>query len=338
MVLQQRADDCRSRELQRLAAPEYSGGVSDAPSPRGPALPPAAVVAGLVVGVLAVSFSSILIRLADAPPLAIAFWRCALGAAALAPFAARARRSGGRLEPLQRRQLIAAGLFLAAHFAAFITSLSLTTVASAAVLVTTAPLFVGVGAALFLNEAPTRTTWLGIALAMVGSVGIAIADFDGFSGRDVLIGDALAFAGAAFVAGYLLIGRVVRARLPVSRYATTVYGVAALALLIAAVATDSALWGYTAGTWLAIAALVAGPQLLGHTVFNSLLVAVPATVIAVVVLAEPIGSTILAFLLLDEAPAPGFWFAAPLLGLGVWFSVAGSRSQQQPADVASGGP
>ena len=293
------------------------------------------MAAGLVVGVLAVSASSILIRLADAPPLALAFWRCFLGAVALVPFAARARRTGGRLDGGQRRQLVAAGLFLAAHFAAFITALSLTTVASAAVLVTTAPLFVGAGAAIFLGEPPTRTTWLGIGLAIVGALGIALADLDGFTGGDALLGDGLAFAGAAFVAGYLLVGRIARKRLPVSRYAASVYGVAAGALLIASVATGSPLWGYTSATWLAIAGIVIGPQLLGHTIFNSLLVAVPPTVIAVVVLAEPVGSTILALLLLDEAPAPGFWLAAPLLAAGVWFSVAGSRSPVAAADVAS---
>ena len=325
------------RNSARQAAPEYSRGPSDAPAPANRPLAPMLVVAGLVVGVLAVSTSSILIRLADAPPLAISFWRCALGALALAPFAARARRVGGRLDRVQRRQLFASGLFLAAHFAAFITSLSLTTVASAAVLVTAAPLFVGMGAAVFLREPPTRTTWWGIGLAMLGAAGIALADFDGFTGRDVLIGDGLAFAGAAFVAGYLLIGRVARARLPVSRYAAGVYGVAAVALLIAALATGSQLWGYTAGTWLAIVGLVIGPQLLGHTMFNSLLVAVPPTVIAVVVLAEPVAATLLAFFLLEESPAPGFWLAAPLLAAGVWFAVAGSRVVAEP-DVASQQP
>lgn len=323
--------------MQRQAAPEYSGGMSDTPAPAGASTTPLLVGAGLVVGVLAVSTSSILIRLADAPPLSIAFWRCLGGAVALAPFALRARGAGGRLDRVQRRQVAASGLFLAAHFAAFITSLSLTTVASAAVLVTAAPLFVGIGAAMFLDEPPTRRTWWGIALAVAGAAGIAVADADGFAGRDVLIGDALAFAGAAFVAGYLLIGRVARARLPVSRYAAGVYGVAAVALVIAALATGSQLWGFTAGTWLAIAALVGGPQLLGHTVFNSLLVAVPPTVIAVVVLAEPVGSTLLAMALLREAPAPGFWLAAPLLAAGVWVSVAGSRAVAQP-DVASGQP
>lgn len=299
-----------------------------APAPRaGPLL----LGLGLVVGVLAVSTSGVLIRLADAPPLALAFWRCALGAAALAPFATRARRRGPRLEASQRRQLVASGLFLAAHFAAFITALDYTTVASAAVLVTTAPLFVGIGAAVFLSEPPSPRTWLGIALAIVGAAGIAVADLEGLGGRDPLVGDVLAFLGAALVAGYLLIGRVARRRLPVSRYAATVYGVAAVVLLIASLATQSQLWGYSGGTWLAIAALVLGPQLLGHTVFNSLLASVSATVIAVVVLAEPVGSTILAMLLLDEAPARGFWLAAPIIGIGVYISVRGSRAPEAPS-------
>jgi drug/metabolite transporter (DMT)-like permease len=325
--------------LQRQAAPEYSGGVSDdvPPSQRRPGMPTWAVAGGLVVGVLAVSTSSILIRVADAPALSLAFWRCALGAVALAPFAARARRAGPVVTAQQRRRLIGAGLFLAAHFAAFISSLSFTTVASAAVLVTTAPLFVGLGAAVFLREPPSRTTWVGIVIAMAGSMGIAAADLEGLAGGDALLGDALAFGGAALVAGYLILGRKLRAELPVSRYATSVYGVAAVALLIASVASGAALWGYDVATWLAIAGLVLGPQLLGHTVFNSLLAVVAPTVIAVVVIAEPVGATILAYLLLEESPTPGFWLAAPLIVAGVWISVRGSRVQAQP-DVASGEP
>lgn len=325
--------------LQRQAAPEYSGGVpNDLPSPpkRHP-IPPFLVAGGLIIGVLAVSTSSILIRVADAPALSLAFWRCALGAAALAPFAARARRNGGGLRPRQRRQLVGAGLFLAAHFAAFISSLSFTTVASAAVLVTTAPLFVGLGAAIFLAEPPSRTTWIGIVIAMAGALGIAAADLEGLTGGSALLGDGLAFAGAALVAGYLIIGRALRRTLPVSRYAAGVYGVAAAALLPAVLLTGAQLWGYDTGTWLAIAGLVVGPQLLGHTVFNSLLAAVAPTVIAVVVIAEPVGATVLAFLLLDEAPTAGFWLAAPLIVAGVWVSVRGSRTQAQ-ADVASANP
>ena len=291
---------------------------------------PVLVALGLTVGVLAVSTSSILIRVADAPALSLSFWRCALGAVALAPFAWRARQAQGPLDAAQRRQLLAAGLFLAAHFAAFISSLSFTTVASAAALVTTAPLFVGAGAAIFLREPPSRRTWLGLSVAMLGAIGLAVADLQGGSAQQPLLGDALAFTGAALAAGYLIVGRAARQRLAVTRYATGVYTVAAVVLCVAAVLTGAQLWGYSAATWWAIIGLAVGPQLLGHTVFNTLLSAVAPTVIAVVVLAEPVGSTILAFLLLDEAPAVGFWFAAPFIAVGVWLSVQGGRGGAAP--------
>ena len=342
--------------MQGQAAPEYSGGVPTPPAPPGPSAPPGPPAAagltsspllvgvGLVVGVLAVSTSAILIRVADAPPVSVAFWRCAGGAAALAPFALRARQRSAPLDRVQRRQLVASGLFLAAHFAAFISSLSYTTVASAAVLVATVPLFVGAGAAIFLAEPASRKTWAGIALAMLGAAGIALADVTGLPTGDALLGDALAFAGAALVAGYLIIGRAARQRLPVSRYAADVYGVAAVVLLIAALASGSPLLGYSTATWVAIAGIIVGPQLLGHTVFNTLLGAVTPTVIAVVVIAEPVGSTILAYFLLSETPAAGFWLAAPLIVAGVWLSVLGTRGDQpaaiagEPADVASPQP
>lgn len=284
---------------------------------------------GLIVGVLAVSTSSILIRVAEAEELALAFWRCAAGAVALAPFALNQRRPLGRS---YTRSYLGAGVLLALHFAAFITSLSYTTVASAAVLVTMSPLFVGAGAAIFLRESPARTTWIGIGIAVVGAVGIALADLaGGGGGREAVIGDALAFAGAATVSGYLLLGRDARREVPAMVWAAGVYGVAAVLLGVWCLVARVPLYGYEQATWLAIAALVAGPQLLGHTVFNTLLGSVSATVVAVVVLAEPIGSGILAAWLLDELPAPAFWFGAPLVILGVYLAAMGERGNGEVA-------
>jgi drug/metabolite transporter (DMT)-like permease len=295
-------------------------------------LPPAAVAAGIVVGVAAVSVAAILIRLAeDADALALAFWRTALGAAALAPFALRSRRGAARLTRTQRRQVAGAGLFLALHFALFISALDFTTVASTSVLVAMAPLFVGVGSAAFLREPPTRRAWGGIALAAAGALGIGAADLSAADlGGGAVVGDLLAFGGAAAVAGYLLLGRAARARLPVTEYAAAVYGIAAASLLVVCLIAGVPLWGYGAGTWLAIAGLVVGPQLLGHTVFNTLLSTVTATVVAVVVLAEPVGATLLAFLVLDEVPAAGFWFAAPLILAGVWLAAVPGRRAPLP--------
>jgi drug/metabolite transporter (DMT)-like permease len=277
---------------------------------------------GLVVGVMAISTSPILIRLAAMPALALAFWRCLAGAAALAPFARTAA-----VGPLGRAEMVrlpAAGVCLAVHFALWNASLALTTVAAATTLVSMAPLFVGLGAR-FLGEAPTRRAWLGIFVATAGAVVIAAGDAAGEAAVGSVLGDVMAFAGALALAGYLLLGRVARRRLPVSTYAASVYGVAAAVLLPACLLTGSSLGGYPSASWLALAAVVIGPQLLGHTVFNGLLASVSATVVAVTMLVEPIGATALAWLLFEELPGPGFWLGAPLVLAGVWLATTASR-------------
>lgn len=302
-------------------------------SSRVAAIPPALVAVGIGVGVVAVSTSAILIRLADAPALAVAFWRCALGAAALAPFAWAAHRRAPRLDAAQRRQLAGAGVLLALHFGLFISSLDYTTVASSVLLVTMSPLFVGLGATLFLGEPPTSRVWRGIAAAALGAIVVGLGNLgaDQLDGRG-LMGDAMAFGGAAAVAGYLLLGRAARQRLPVSVYAATVYAIAAAVLLVACLVTGADLGlgagGYDPGTWLAIAALVIGPQLLGHTVFNSLLSTVSATVVAVAVLAEPVGAGVLAYFVLGETPGWLFAVGAPLVLVGVWLASTQPRGQR----------
>jgi drug/metabolite transporter (DMT)-like permease len=292
----------------------------------------------MVVGVVAISTSPILIRLAATPALALAFWRCLAGAAVLAPFARRGRAGGLAQGDLAR--LVVAGVFLAAHFALWNASLALTSVGAATTLVSCTPLFVGIGAR-FLGEAPGRRTWAGIVLATVGAVVIGVSDAvagpvagAGAAGASGLLGDALAFAGAAAVAVYLLIGRVVRRRLPVSTYAASVYGTAAAVLLPACLLTGSSLGGYAAGSWLAVAGVVVGPQLLGHTVFNSLLTSVSATVVSVVLLLEPVGATALAWLLFGELPAAGFWVGAPLVLAGSWLAIIGEQAGAEAAPAS----
>jgi drug/metabolite transporter (DMT)-like permease len=288
------------------------------------------VAVWMAVGIAAISTSPILVRVAALPALALAFWRCLAGAALLAPFARRAEL--GRAEAVR---LLAAGMFLAVHFALWNASLALTTIAASTTLVSCSPLFVGLGGRL-LGEPPGRRAWLGIALAVAGAAVIGLGDAGAVhAGGRALLGDALAFAGSVAMAGYLLLGRVARRRLPLSTYAASVYGVAAAVLLPACLLTGAALGGYRAGSWLALAAVVAGPQLLGHTVFNGLLARVSATVVAVAILAEPVGATALAWLLLDELPAAAFWLGAPLVLAGVWLTVTGEREREGTAAAAS---
>lgn len=301
------------------------------PSPPVTELPRPLVVAGLTVGVLAVSSSAVLIRLADAPALAIAFWRCALGACLLAPFAVRGARALGRLHRREVLQLLVAGALLALHFALFISALDYTTVASSVLFVALSPLFVGLGSAVLLGEPPSSRTWRGIALAGVGALVVGVGGLGeqaSAQGRS-LFGDGLALGGAVAVAGYLLVGRAARRRLPALAYSTAVYAVAAVLLLPAALLAGAPLGvstpGYPTATWVAIAALVIGPQLLGHTVFNTLLSTVSATVVAVAVLAEPVGASVLAFLVLGEAPGWVFLAGAPIVLAGVWLAATPDR-------------
>lgn len=288
------------------------------------------VVGGLVVGVAAVSTAAPLIRVAIGDPpdlslaLAVAFWRTFGGAVALAPLALRERaRDGGRPAAARtrgrRRALAASGLFLAVHFALFLGSVALTTVASAVTLATMSPLFVAIGGRVFLGEPLTRRMALGVGATMIGAVTIGLADASGLAlGGRALLGDAMAFMSALAVTGYLLIGRRVRADVPAATYSATVYGWAAVALLALVVAVGAPLGGYPAVTWAAIAGIVLGPQLLGHTMFNTLLARVSATVVSVVVLAEPIGATLIAWVAFGELPPALFWVGAPVTLAGVF--------------------
>ncbi|MBW3661757.1 MAG: DMT family transporter [Actinobacteria bacterium] len=279
------------------------------------------------------SSAAILIRVAAAPALAIAFWRTFGGTIALAPFAAPRLRAA---RPTDRvvRSLAWSGLALAVHFALFIGSLSYTTVASSVTLATMSPLFVGLGATWFLREPPSRRMWTGMAVTVVGAITIGVGDASGLElGGRALLGDAMALASAVAVTAYLLIGRALRPQVPIAVYGTVVYGVAAVALLIATLLSQAALTGYDSATWLALLGLVVGPQLLGHTVFNTLLSRVTATVIAIVVLAEPVGATVLAMILLDESPAPLFWVGAPLILAGVAIATLSARRRPAPAPL-----
>jgi drug/metabolite transporter (DMT)-like permease len=315
----------------------------------GVAPPTALVTLGLVVGSVAISFSPILVRVAHLPALALAFWRCLAGALLLAPFALRsrgARRAQGNQGAREARPgwrtagwVAVSGGCLALHFALWNASLALTTVASSTVLVGCSPLFVGLAAGPLLGEAPSRAGWVGIALTIAGAALIALGDAGAVDlGPHALLGDAMAFAGAAAIAAYFLIGRSARRRLPATTYAASVYGVAAAVLLPACLLSGARLAGYPGGSWLAVGGVVAGPQLLGHTVFNALLATLTADVVAVVTLTEPVGATLLAWLLFSELPTPWFWPGAALVLAGVWLAGRAAGPARAARAAQPGGP
>ena len=251
----------------------------------------------LAMGVTAASTAAILVRYATgAEPLALSFWRCAAAAVALAPFA---RRKLGGMGGSARLPAYS-GLFLALHFAFWITSLRLTTVAASSLLVTTTPIFAALAGWVLWRERLPARVWAGIGAT---AVGVALVGGGGLGGSS-LLGNLLALAGGATAAGYAMTGRRARLVMGTLEYAVIAYAAAAAALLVACLITGAALWGYDVETWASVAGLVVGPQILGHTLINFALRDIDVVSVSISIMAEPVIATVLALLLLKETPPP----------------------------------
>ena len=301
----------------------------------------------LITAILAVSTSSVFIRFAqaDAPSLAIAALRLTCATLLLAPLALTRHRK--ELRNLGRNELVLgaiAGIFLAAHFATWISSLEYTSVASSVVFVSTGPLWVALLSPVLLNEQLTRTTITGLTIAILGGIIIGLSDacvWDAgikcsgigqiMRGR-AMWGNLLALTGAWTVSGYLIIGRKLRAKMSLIPYIFLVYGMSAIALLVAMFAAGQSPFGYPAHTYGWIILLAAFPQLIGHSTYNWVLRYIPATLVAIVTLVEPIGSAILAFFVLQEIPSKGVLFGGLLILFGIY---AASRPGSVPRPSTS---
>jgi drug/metabolite transporter (DMT)-like permease len=291
----------------------------------------------LAVGVLIVSTAALLIRFAidaGAHPLAVAAGRLTIAAVVVVPLALL--RRGAELARLRQRDwaiAAVAGLFLALHFASWIVSLKYTSVASSVALVTTNPIWVGLAAWLILGEPPSRRTIGGIVLAVAGSALILVSDLlQGVPapGREPMLGNALALAGAMAISGYFLVGRSLNRRMSLLAYVAIVYGAAALALNAMAGAAGQGPSTVPGPAWWPIAAMALGPQLAGHTIINASLRHLSATFVALAILGEPIGSAVLAWLFLGETFAPLQLAGFATLLSGIVIAATGER-QASPA-------
>lgn len=269
----------------------------------------------LVVAILAVTLAAIFVRLADAPGVVVAAYRMALASLVLIPISARGLRS----TPLTAQTLrfsALAGLFLGAHFATWITSLSYTTVAASTTLVSTTPLWITLFSWLFLRTVPSLSVLFGVLVAVAGGAMIGFGDLRG--GNAPLLGDALALSGAIFLTGYFLLGRSAqRHGLRLDAYAGLAYGVAAAVLLPLPTIAGLPYIGYGLDTFLWIALLALIPQLVGHTGINFAMKRLDPTFVATVALLDPVGSTMLAFLFFREVPSSLTLVGALVLLLGI---------------------
>jgi len=278
----------------------------------------------LGAGVLIVSTAAIMIRYAHAEgvsSLAIAAWRLGFAALLLVPLAGiRARAELKQLTTSQWLLALASGVFLGVHFASWIVSLEYTSVASSVALVTTNPIWIALFSWAFLRERLSGRLVCAIALALAGSTAIFLADGVSAAAPNPLLGNTLALVGSLTVCGYLLIGRKLRATITLLPYISIVYGCAAVCLMAAALVAGAALSGYSTTAWLLLLGLALGPQLLGHSAVNYALKHLSATVIAVAVLGEPIGSSILAWLMFGEAIGPAKLAGMILLLAGIFLA------------------
>ncbi len=290
----------------------------------------------LIVAVLATTYAGPIVRFAAAPALAIAFWRLTLvlpvtGVLALSEGSSERGAVPSATPPGTAPRsplplMILSGTLLALHFWSWIASLRYTSVASSVVLVSLKPVFTWGLAAAWLREHPTRMEAWGIALAVVGASLIGLGDARLSLGA--LGGDVLALLGAVTGAGYYVIGRRVRQTVGIWRYATGVYVVAAAALALLALARRTPLVGFAGRDWAVFGAMAAGPMLIGHTGMNYALRHFRATTVNVAALGEPVGATLLAWIIpaIHEIPRLMALAGGVLVLVGIGLSLgAGSR-------------
>ena len=279
----------------------------------------------LALAVVAISSAAVLVRLApEAHPVAVGFWRTAMVAVLLAP----------GLRRFSSREFLftaLAGLCLAAHFWAWFASLHQTTVLRSTVLVCLGPIWAGLFEWAVLSLRPSRRFWLGIALALVGVSGIVAPD-SADSAQVSLLGDGLALLGGVLAAIYLMLGRVVRATVPIAAYGSALSASAAVWLLIIASLLGVPLVGFAPSTWWVFVGLALGPHLCGHIGFNYALRYRPASVVGAVTLLEPVGAAALAAWLLQEVPGARDVFASGIVLVGVYLAMARSAATLKEAN------
>ena len=287
-----------------------------------PAPTAARLVAALAAALVAVSSAALWIRMAHAGPLAISFYRLLYATVILAPFALpAARRELPAVPPRERWLIVGAGVALAFHFAAWIASLApsspvATSVAASATLVAVHPALVAAATPWLAGKPFPRRAAPGIALALLGSAVIAWGDR---GGHHRLAGDLLAFLGAVAGAAYFVLGGRLRQRLGLMAYVLPVYGTAAVTLGLLAALTGESLYITDLREHGLFLVLALGPMILGHTLLNWALRYLPAWAVATTILAEPIASTALVFVVLRDAPPVTAVVGALLVlaGLGV---------------------
>jgi drug/metabolite transporter (DMT)-like permease len=302
------------------------------------------LLTGLGTGIVAASTAAIFIRLAQhqgAASITIATARLVISALVLAPLALlKHKHELSKIRKSEWLLAVLSGIFLALHFSFWISSLEYTSITSSVVLVTTTPLWVALLSPWVLHERMGKKAMFGLFIALLGGLLISLVDtcaihagkfecvpFSLFFTGTALLGDILALLGAWMAAGYMLLGRKLRATMSIVPYIFIVYGMSALVLTLFSLVLGKNPLGYPPITYLWFLLLGLIPQLFGHSMLNWTLGYLPASFVSVALLGEPIGSTILAIIIFSECPSWMKLVGAGMIMAGIALS---NRSNKQP--------
>lgn len=286
------------------------------------------------VAMVSISFASIFIKWSESPPFVLASYRLGLTCLILLPILVY---TGGHKTILSFRRdewaiVLLSGVALSFHFGLWIVSLSLTLVSTSVILVTSHPIFVASVSHFIMKEHVRKVAAVGIVIAFTGVCVISLNDY--VAGGSSLLGDLLAFVGGLCAGIYFLSGRIARRTMPLTPYVFSVYGISALILLVSAVAAGDD-YLVTDGRELTLFLLLAiVPTIFGHTMFNYALKKVPAHIVSTSVLGEPVGASLLAYLLLPgEVPSAWIILGGALVVGGLYVVLTrGMPSVRSPGD------
>ena len=290
--------------------------------PDAPGVHPYLVLFG---GIMAISTGAIFARIADAPSLVIAAYRVGIASLLLAPIALfKSFDAFSQLTRKDVQQVVLAGAFLAMHFATWISSLKFTTIANSVVLVNMSPLWVGILAPLLTKEKTHPSMRVSIVLSIVGCVVIGSGDL--VLGAHALWGDFLALLGGICTAGYLMLGKRIRQKHSLIVYVSLCYGSAAVFLWAIVLLLGLQITGFSGQTTAAFWGMALISQIIGHSCYNWALRYCSTAFVALGLLGEPIGSTLLAYVLFHEGLTPAKSVGGLLILAAIYLA---ARSEHQ---------
>lgn len=286
----------------------------------------------LVIGIIAVSFSSIFVKWSQAPVSVQGMYRLLFTLLLMLPFVWKQFAYMRKISNKDAVLLFLSGTFLALHFLFWMGSLKLTTVASSTILLSLQPVFVMVGAYIAFREKTSKAAMNGMIVAITGAIMIGWGDI-GISIQHIQ-GDILSILGTIVVAVHMLIGQKLLKTLPATLYSFIVFLTAVIVFAVYNIFLEIPMTGYPDKEWGIFLLLAIIPTVFGHVLFNWLLKYVTAATISMAILGEPVGASLLAYLLIGETLSFTQWLGGAIVLTGLYYFLQNTRKQKKDKPLA----